>query len=447
MPARWHPDTVWEWGCHDTRRPARDVGTVSIRAFRRRRNRRIGAVARAMAHAAPETLTVVRRRAQPTAVTMARLGGTAVFAYLVALPLPVSPRPVLAPLTALLVVQVSLYQTLSSAVRRVAAVVAGVVLAVGLSAWIGFTWWSLGVAIVVALGVGYTLRLGDSILEVPISAMLILSVAGARAAAAGRIIETLVGAAAGLVAGLAFARPQVQPAAEAIQDLCRKVADLLDQMAAGVADGSVLERSEDWLAQARALGGEIERVDDALRQAEDSLRLNPRGVRLQAAPMSLRSRLETLEHAAITLRGLARSLADSLRLAQDDSPMHDPEARDRLASVLAHLAAAVRTFGSLTVVTGVSAQQQLTAELERDLAAAQDQQDRLSEVLGTDPAVRPVGWPQRGELISHLDRFRSELRAAGPTAAQRPRRVRSWRRPLPASRWQPRSPTRRRRKA
>jgi hypothetical protein len=127
--------------------------------------------------------------------------------------------------------------------------------------------------------------------------------------------------------------------------------------------------------------------------------------------------------------------------------MHDPEARGRLASVLAHLAAAVRTFGSLAVVTGVSAQEQLTAELERDLAAAQDQQDRLSEMLGTDPAVRPVGWPLRGELISHLDRLRSELRAAAPTAAPRPRRVRSWRRPLPAGRGQPRSPTRWRRKA
>ena len=171
---------------------------MSIPAFRRRRARRIGAAARAVAQRTPGTLTVVRLRAQPTAMTVARLAGTAVFAYLVALPLPVSPLPVLAPLTALLVVQVSLYQTLSSAVRRVAAVVIGVLLAVGLSAWVGFTWWSLGITIVVALAVGFALHLGDSILEVPISAMLILSVAGTRAAATGRIIETLVGAAAGL---------------------------------------------------------------------------------------------------------------------------------------------------------------------------------------------------------------------------------------------------------
>jgi Aromatic acid exporter family member 1 len=132
--------------------------SVRILAFRRRRARQISTAARAVAQRTPETLILVRHRAQPTAVTVARLAGTAVFAYLVALPLPVTPRPVLAPLTALLVAQVSLYQTLRSAVQRVAAEVAGVLLAVGLPALVGFTWWSLGITIVVALFIGYALR-------------------------------------------------------------------------------------------------------------------------------------------------------------------------------------------------------------------------------------------------------------------------------------------------
>jgi uncharacterized membrane protein YgaE (UPF0421/DUF939 family) len=62
-----------------------------------------------------------------------------------------------------------------NAVRRVASVVAGVLLAVGLSAWVGFTWWSLGITIAIALAVGYALNLGEHTLEVPVSAMLILS--------------------------------------------------------------------------------------------------------------------------------------------------------------------------------------------------------------------------------------------------------------------------------
>ena len=78
-----------------------------------------------MAQRAPETLTLVRHRTQPTAETIVRLTVTAVFAYLISLTVPGTSHSVLAPLTALLVAQVSLYQTLRSAISRVAAVVAG----------------------------------------------------------------------------------------------------------------------------------------------------------------------------------------------------------------------------------------------------------------------------------------------------------------------------------
>lgn len=420
---------------------------MSIRGFRRRRPRQIGAAARAVAQRTPETLTIVRHRAQPAAVTVARLASTAVFAYLVALPLPVTPRPVLAPLTALLVAQVTLYQTLTSAVRRVAAVVAGVLVAVGLSSLVGFTWWSLGLTVAIALTVGFVLHLGDAILEVPISAMLILSVTTVRTAADGRIIETFIGAAAGLLAGLILAPPRVQPAAEAIEDLCGKVADLLGEIGDGLRDGSAGDRAGDWLRRARDLSGEIGRVDEELRRAEDSVRLNPRSPRrLPGAASDLRSRLETLEHAAIIVRAFARSLADTIRL-DSDSPMHDREVRGRMADALARLAAAVRTFGRLAAVTDVHSHDELVAELRRYLEEAQDQQDRLSELLGTDPTARPVGWPLRGELVSHIDRLRNELLAGSPAAAPRIRRERSWRRPMQAGRRQRRSPTRRRRAA
>ena len=140
---------------------------MNMPVFRRRQTTQISAAARAVAQRTPVSLTVARQRAQPAAVTIVRLASTAVFAYLVALLLPVTSRPVLAPLTALLVIQVTLYQTLRSAVRRVGAVVSGVLLAVALSSWVGFTWWSLGLTIAGSLAVGYALHLGDSVLEVP----------------------------------------------------------------------------------------------------------------------------------------------------------------------------------------------------------------------------------------------------------------------------------------
>ena len=123
--------------------------------------------------------------------------------------------------------------------------------------------------------------------------------------------------------------------------------------------------------------------------------------------------------------------------------MRDPEPRGRLAGVLRQLAAAVRVYGRLAATQEPGRQRELEAELEQDLAAAEEQQNQLSEVLRTDPAAKPVGWPLRGELVSHLDRLRKELLGDMPEGRPPHRRARSWRRPLQAGRWQPRSPSRR----
>jgi uncharacterized membrane protein YgaE (UPF0421/DUF939 family) len=406
---------------------------MSLALRRSQRATQISAAARTITQRAPVTLTLARHRAQPTAATIIRLTACAVFAYLIALPVPETSPPVLAPLTALLVLQVSIYQTLFSAVRRVAAVVTGVLIALGLSRWTGFTWWSLGLTITLGLAVGYALRLREAVLEVPISAMLILSV-GSKAAATSRITETLIGTAAGLIAGFVLTAPRVEPAEEAIADLARTMADLLDWMAAGLNDGSVNDSVRAWLDQARALGNEIRRVDEALAQAEESTKLNPRSMRLPYSTVTLRQSLENLEHSAITVRVLARSLTDTTRLAGDDNSLNDPDVRRGLADTLRELSAAVRTYSSLATELDAHGHEVLKADLERHLAAARDKQDRLSDLLASAPAVRPVGWPLRGELISHLDRLRSELEAGAPDQRPRPRRDRSWRPPRPS--WQ-----------
>src|SRR6202042_3058105 len=102
-----------------------------------------------------EQLTLVRRRAQPAAVYITRMTLTAVFAYLLALQLPGgSVRSVLAPLTALLVVQATLFHTIRSAVQRVIGVTAGVLAAVAVSAYVPFSWWVLGLLIAGTLALG-----------------------------------------------------------------------------------------------------------------------------------------------------------------------------------------------------------------------------------------------------------------------------------------------------
>ena len=375
----------------------------------------VSAAAKAVARRQAEQLTLVRRRAQPAAVYITRMTLTAVFAYLLALQLPgASTRSVIAPLTALLVVQATLFHTIRSAVQRVIGVTAGVLAAVAVAAYVPFSWWVLGLLIAGTLALGLILRLREDTLEVPISAMLIFAV-DTHAAATSRITETLVGAAAGLAAGLLFAPLRVQPAKDAIGDLTRQMADLLSQMADGLADEPDPRRAAEWLDRTRALRGEIERVDDALAEAEESIRLNPRRLRSGNPAAGLRDSLATLERAAADMRVLARSVTDSTRLESDDSPVRDTETRARLAAMLAELSAAVRAYGQLLDADPVPEPyadhmaEPITEQLEDHLGEAKRQQDQLAELLSTDPAERPEGWQLRGEILAQVDRLRSEL--------------------------------------
>ena len=376
---------------------------------------------------------LVRRRAQPAAAYITRLTGTAVVAYLLALLLPLgSARPVLAPLTALLVVQASLYQTIRSAAQRVGAVTAGVLAAVAVAAYVPFSWWVLGLLTAATLALGMMLRLGNDILEVPISAMLIFSV-DSHAAATSRIADTLIGTAAGLAAGLLFAPLRVQPAKDAVGELTRQMSDLLGQMAKGLAEVPEPRRATEWLNSTRALRGEIERVDDALGQAEDSIRMNPRRLLLHDPAAGLRDGVDTLERAATDMRVLARSVADSAKIDSADSPVRDGETRAKLAAVLGELSSAVRAYGQVVeagtddagpseisrqgarsgTVAGAAATGPLP-RLERHLAEAHRRQDDLADLLRTDPDERPDGWPLRGEILAHVDRLRTELEPRRP---------------------------------
>ena len=384
---------------------------------------------------------------------VSRLTATATFAYLIALVIPAGTnRPVLAPLTALLVLQASLYQTVRSALRKVLSVTVGVLVAVAVAEFVGFSWWQLALVIGAALCIGRALRLGDDLLEVPISAMLIFSSVGPHAAATGRMVDTLVGVAAGLAGGLLFAgRPRVQPASSAVGHLAGQVSGLMDQMAHDLAHQSSDDdtREDDltgaarqWLGRARALRDEIDRVDDTLRDAADSVRLNPHRLVAPAdaaqateTTVALRSALEALEHAALTLRGLTRSVLDSAGIATKASPIRDAYTRKRLASVLAKLGEAIRTYGRLVQAMPAD-DESLESALTADFDEAHQLQDELADLLKPRPGDggEPSEWPLRGEILTHVDRLRTGLSVEAVDALARAQHSARHKRRRPRSR-------------
>lgn len=300
-------------------------------------------------------LTRLRNDGRGAALWSLRITVAAVASYVVGTVFFPGTQPLLAPLTAMLVVQVTPVSLLASGLDRVVAVVAGVSLAVAFATVVPLQWWSLGLLIVVSISIGQLLRLRANLIEVAISAMLVLGVGalGAESAAWQRIAETLVGAAVGIAANLLFP-PKVASgdAGRAIDDLADSVSALLtraaDELTALASDGRDLApAARAWLGDARRITHDIPRAGAALLHAEQGRRLNVRALGTADVGPGLRQGLEALEHSAVAIRGMFRALVDA---AQEPAWLEEEDAADvlhGLAQTLRELAAGVDSFGQL----------------------------------------------------------------------------------------------------
>jgi hypothetical protein len=357
---------------------------------------------------------LLRRRGRKALLRAVRLTGAAVAAYLVAEWLLPGPRPLLAPLTALLIVQITFFSTVQDSLRRIVSVVAGVVLAVLFSDTVGFNVWSLGVLIAASIVIGQLLRLGDHLLEVPISAMLVLGVdSAAESLAYARILETLVGAAVGVAVNVLWPPPvQTRSAGTEIDRFAAEAGDFLDGVADELAQGLANEQGARWLDDARRLDGYITRLDTALVNATESRRFNPRAVGTPDTGPLLRAGLDTLEHCMVAIRGLLRTLVEGAKVWPDDDAAKTAEVREALGSLLRHLGEAIRAFGTVLRVE-VEGVDEIAHVGDADLAAALDalHRDRgtLTRLLLVDPAGDTHRWQLHGALLASVDRVLREL--------------------------------------
>jgi hypothetical protein len=353
------------------------------------------------------------RRGRRPGLRTAKTTLAAVLSFAVAQQLLTSPQPVLAPLTALLVVQLTMYETLASGLQRVASVVTGVLIAVGFATWVGLTWWSLGLVVAASLVIGRLLHLGDHLLEVPISAMLVLAVGGAEGPALDRVYETLIGAAVGVAVNLVIAAPlYVQPASDAITELAERMAAFLRQLAEQLGAGWSRESADRMLNEARRLGDEVDHAERTLARAQDSARFNPRVAQAREALPRLRTGLTGLEVTYVTIRNLCRSLLDRTYFvpSEEAETVYDAQVRSVLAQVLQAAADAV---GHVSVVTsGAEAQDAARREVDQRLLELHSHRDRLAELLHEESRADRAVWQQHGALLADFDRMRIEIEAA-----------------------------------
>ncbi|MFF7988980.1 aromatic acid exporter family protein [Kitasatospora xanthocidica] len=360
----------------------------------------------------PESLTALIRRSarEPFVVQTFRATVAATIAYAVATQLSSEPAPLTAPLTALLVVQVTVYSTLKTSIRRVNSVVVGVLIAIGFSAVVGLSWWSLGLIILASLVVGRFVRVEEFVQEVAISAMLILGVTKLASQAWDRVLETLIGAAVGLLFNLVFAPPVwVDTAGESIEDLARRARQLLLDIADELGRPTPVARAAERLHEARRLDQAIAEVDAALRQAEDSLRFNPRISEGLLSRLVLRTGLDTLEICVVVIRVLARSLTDLAKKRGPDERLFPPDVAVGLEELLDHVGGAMVSFAVLVTTQVSRSAEEAETRLTAELAAAWVCRENVAQVLLREVQEHPEAWQLHGSILAEVDRILDEL--------------------------------------
>jgi hypothetical protein len=375
----------------------------------------------------PTSWAAVPGRLRPAATQIVRLTVAAVVAYVIADTVSPGILDLTAPLTALLVVQATTVGTLQMGLVRVGAVLTGVLVAVGVSTWIGLSWWSLAAVIATSLGLAKVLRLGDQSLEAPISAMLILAVAAPGLAAEVRVVNTLIGT----VVGIAFSLlvPVSIPSARAtgaVRQVARSQAALLDEVALSLADRAPHpEEVAAWFAWTEDIGRDVDAAAAAVRTVEESRRLNPRALTADVVHPGLRDALDRLDRCLAAERALLVVIG---REAPEPGGSADrsfsPELRRAFAVVLDDVANALRGFGDLVSAEfGGGHVDRLDELFARTLDIVRETRAVLTELvlLDVDPRQQTGLWMLQGSVLSaveevlrQLDLEHIERRAAPP---------------------------------
>ncbi|MFD0264627.1 aromatic acid exporter family protein [Kitasatospora indigofera] len=282
-------------------------------------------------------------------------------------------QPVLAPLAALLTVQLTVLRTASQGLRQIGGVVLGALAALGMLRLAGANFATIGLAVGVCLAMGRLLRLGSQAAEVPVTVLLVLSTGAPYAPV--RIGDTLLGVASGILVNVLVAPPTyVSHAAHRSAGAAHHLAAVAHHTAEGLRDGWDEKASDGWLRRVEVAARELDHARRTVAQAQEGIRLNPRRLRRGADPATalgpLQEGLTCLGHVGDQLGSVLRGLDD---LARGERRLpHEADARTAARGHLEPIGEVLQALGDALDVF---------ARIQRDHVRDSGHTDELMAVL------------------------------------------------------------------
>ncbi|WP_413756143.1 FUSC family protein [Streptomyces sp. MMBL 11-3] len=287
------------------------------------------AVRRCVMEAGPE---------RETAVQSLKAAGAALLAWAIAGWWWHAPMALLAPWTALFLVQSTVYRSLMSALQQVVLVCCGTLLAAAALGLTHHTMAAMALALPAAVLLGNYARLGGQGLYAPTAALFVLAYGSSSGPdILHRLLETLLGAAIGIAVNAAVLPPVHSRGVHLLREkLPRDCADLLHTVADGIEEPYDQERAHGWYDRAVRLADVVTELRTARRSSHESYRFNPgHRLRRSAVPPPPEDWDFTWDRITERIRAITRSLSEAGWLADSVPDVLAPQLRaagDVLAS-------------------------------------------------------------------------------------------------------------------
>jgi hypothetical protein len=319
-----------------------------------------------------------------------------------ALALVVNPhtRPYFAPLAVILIVQPTVYDSLSRAFQRVVGVVLGVAAALAVSHVLTPSGWSIAIIVFVGLLLGWSVRLGpQGVVQVPISALLVFAVGSVTPGyGARRVLDTLIGSAIAVLAVLVS--PSAPAPERVVSDALaplRRCGGILVEIGTAIGSSWTREQAEEWRRDAIGL---VEFTVKARRKHDGhqlTARWNARARRERAVLERAEGALIVCERTANQTRSIARALLDG-----------SPDARPApaLGAMLVSAASAIDAYVAWVASPAEPADRQRLSEAIRDAGEAFGRAvARAQQRWGDDPTP----WLTLGTILAMSQRILAEV--------------------------------------
>ncbi|MGH9215649.1 MAG: FUSC family protein [Acidimicrobiales bacterium] len=352
--------------------------------------------------------------------TVAKSGLAAGLSWWIARAVTDLPNPVLAPLTAVVVVQVSVRASVLTALQRSAAVVLGVLLALAIGDALELNGLTVAVLVAVSLAVAQlVLRLPPSAArQVPISGLVVLSAVASSPESSGwrRGLDTVLGAAVGVAVSLVLPASRLVDARQTLERLTASLGGVLETMGSGLQQRWSTDQTGDWRRNARTVRDRlVGQAIEAVGNGREAARWNVRDRRHVEVLGRYEDVMPRLERTAIGISVISRGLDDHARLS---GTTH--RAMPAMGALLVALGSAVRAL--VQDVLGEPEAANLAGSLaevrERRERCVQGASRRARSALEHDEALDADElegeWLSYAALLVQVDRIVGDVSAPLP---------------------------------